>query len=73
MRKPFLYALLATTFFSGVVLALPANEVTTTYYSNAARTDVVGEKTLFCQGGTSKWGRVTRWYERSSTPCNPRN
>lgn len=73
MRKLFSYALLATILFSGVALALPANEVTTTYYSSADHTTVVGEKTLLCQGGISKWGRVTRWYERSSTPCNPRS
>jgi hypothetical protein len=73
MRKSFLYVLLGITFFSGVVLALPANEVTTTYYSNAARTEIVGEKTLLCQGGISKWGNVTQWYERSSISCNPRN
>jgi hypothetical protein len=73
MRKLVSYAMLPVILFSGIVLALPSNEVTTTYYNDAAHTTVVGEKTLLCQGGISKWGRVTRWYERSSTPCNPRS
>jgi Family of unknown function (DUF6289) len=70
-------ALLATTALSLLAIAtsqnavaLPANEVTTTYYSNASKTEEVGELTLFCNGQRSIQGRKTAYASRSSSPCN---
>jgi Family of unknown function (DUF6289) len=51
-------------------IALPANEVTTTYYSDASKTDEVGEMTLLCSGQRIIEGRRTAYASRSSSPCN---
>jgi Family of unknown function (DUF6289) len=51
-------------------VALPANEITTTYYETAAKTTVVGESTLSCSGQRSMDGRKTPHFKRSSSPCN---
>jgi Family of unknown function (DUF6289) len=51
-------------------VALPANEVTTTYYSNVSKTNEVGELTLFCNGQRAMQGRKTAYASRSSSPCN---
>ena len=50
-------------------LALPSQEVTRTYYSNANKTEVVGGSILSCYGGRATWGRVTRYVTVSSEPC----
>ncbi len=52
-------------------VALPPNEVTTTYYKTAAKTDAVGEFTLFCDGQRVMEGHRTSYSSRSSSPCNP--
>ena len=51
-------------------IALPANEVTTTYYSDASKTNEVGEMTLLCSGQRIIEGRRTAYASRSSSPCN---
>lgn len=51
-------------------VALPLNEVTTTYYETAAKTNEVGSSTLLCNGQRIREGRVTRYSSRTSEPCN---
>ena len=50
--------------------ALPSNEVTTTFYGDAKKTNEVGEMILSCNGGHSMVGRRTAYASRSSIPCN---
>ncbi len=50
--------------------ALPTNEVETTYYSDATRTDEVGGLFRGCDGSLSAWGKRTRYATRTSTPCS---
>jgi hypothetical protein len=50
--------------------ALPANEVTTTYYSDRSKTVAVGEVILYCTGQRSQWGRRTPYGSQTSDPCN---
>ncbi len=64
------FTLLMTTSSQNAV-ALPANEVTTTYYTTASKTQEVGESTLLCNGQRSMEGRKTSFSSRSSSPCNP--
>lgn len=52
------------------VMALPAQEVTTTYYSDSSKTEAVGETILLCNGQRAKWGKMTGYAIRSSSPCN---
>jgi hypothetical protein len=50
--------------------ACPSNEVRTTYYSTAAKTTVVGQKTLQCDClGYTSWGIQTSYYTQTSYPC----
>jgi uncharacterized protein DUF6289 len=49
--------------------ALPSNEVTTTYYSDATLTNVVGEHILLCTGGYYDWGQRTAYKTVDSISC----
>ena len=49
--------------------ALPANEIETTYYTDATYTTEVGYTYLACQGGVYREGRTTRYSIRSATSC----
>lgn len=51
-------------------IALPGSSVDTYYFSNAAKTKVVGHSHLSCQGGFVKSGKVTPHYEAYDTPCD---
>jgi hypothetical protein len=51
-------------------VALPANEVATTYYETAAKTKEVGSSTLLCNGQRVMEGRATLYSRRTSEPCN---
>ena len=76
MRKLFYLApVMSLALIVGVGVSLktqakPKHEVTTTYYSNATHKQVVGERTLLCGGGISKWGKVTQFHTKDSAPCN---
>ena len=51
--------------------ACPSNEVTTTYYSDAAHTTVVGERILLCNClGYATWGVKTPYYTVDSLSCS---
>lgn len=39
------------------------------YFSDSARTNLVGVKTEFCNGEVSTWGRVTGYLTWSTSPC----
>jgi len=62
------FALVAGAFT--IAEALPSNEVTTIYYSDASKTDEVGERTLLCSGGWIKWGTTSAYANKYSVPCN---
>lgn len=76
MRKIFYLApMMSLVLIVGVGVSVktqakPKFEVTTTYYSNATHKKVVGENTLLCSGGTSKWGKVTQFHKKDSAPCD---
>lgn len=61
---------IATSGLTATVHALPSQEVTTTYYSDASKTTEVGEFMLLCNGQRMQWGKRTRYGSRSSSPCN---
>ncbi|MEV0614776.1 DUF6289 family protein [Nonomuraea sp. NPDC050404] len=42
----------------------------TQYFSDSARTKLVGVKTEHCNGEVSTWGRVTGYLNRTTSPCN---
>jgi hypothetical protein len=46
------------------LVALPPNEVITEYYTSAAKTELCGERILFCNGSTWSWGCVTSYWIR---------
>lgn len=50
--------------------ALPANEVFTTYYSNASMTKVVGTSHLSCSGRFIRTGKTTAYSDSFDAPCN---
>jgi hypothetical protein len=39
------------------------------YYSDASKTQLVGDRQCYCDGSTSQWGRVTAYYTFSSISC----
>jgi len=41
----------------------------TTYYSDAAHTDVVGEKSEGCDGSAETWGDITRFTTYTTSYC----
>ncbi|TMR99280.1 DUF6289 family protein [Nonomuraea basaltis] len=41
----------------------------TQYFSDSARTNLVGVKTEFCNGEVSTWGRVTGYINWSASAC----
>jgi len=49
---------------------LTANEIDTSYYSDAAFTHQVGETDLYCSPGKYKQGQVTNHVVRFTWPCN---
>jgi hypothetical protein len=67
-----LFALLVG-FTATRVYALPANEVETFFFSDAAYENEVGYSVLACQGGFYREGRVGRYSVRLQTPCNGGN
>jgi hypothetical protein len=56
-------------YFVPTAEALPPNEVWREYYSEAAHINLVGEKVLFCNGQTWKWGITTAHVVVYTTPC----
>lgn len=73
MKAIFRLALGLCVVAVGAVLAappLPTHEVTTEFYANAQRTELVGESFVSCSGVTVKWGRTTPFKERSSEACD---
>jgi hypothetical protein len=50
--------------------ALPANEIETSYYTDANYTNEVGYTFLSCQGGTYREGKTSRYRLRYQTPCS---
>lgn len=65
----FVVSAAAGFFAAGTAEALPCNEVERTYYSDATYSTVVGERILFCNGQTWKWGIVTSYVQVFSFPC----
>ncbi|MDJ0796281.1 MAG: DUF6289 family protein [Calothrix sp. MO_167.B12] len=53
-------------------IALPSQEVTKIYYSNAAKTKVVGISILACNGKRSTKGKTTPYVSISTSPCSSR-
>lgn len=49
--------------------ALPANDVATTYYADAAHTKWVGSVETTCSGGILKYGRTSPFYVKQSDSC----
>jgi Family of unknown function (DUF6289) len=53
-----------------VASALPGSSVDNYYYSNAAKTKLVGQSHLSCQGVFRKTGKITPYYDSYDAPCN---
>jgi ABC-type enterobactin transport system permease subunit len=50
--------------------AAPQNEIHTLYYSDASKTNLVGEKIRFCYDPIYQWGQVTSYYSVFTEPCS---
>ena len=61
---------LSTLVLTVAALALPSQEVSTTYYSDSNQSEVVGEVTLLCNGQRTQWGKKTRFASQSTEPCH---
>ena len=62
---------LLTLIAAGPAAARPANDVTTTYFADAAKTKWVGEVELTCGGGVVSFGHRSAFFKRSSDSCSP--
>ena len=60
---------LAALSASAIVVGAPSNDIDTVYYSDAAKTNMVGESELFCTGKHDRWGRTTPYYTVHKFPC----
>ncbi len=69
MRKAFFFVMLATTI-CGTAVARTANDVTTTYFADAAKTKVVGFMELTCGGGVIRSGRTSRFTLKTTDSCS---
>lgn len=70
MFRPALAAALLVLFTPFAAAALPANDVTTTYFADSTRKVVVGEVERTCGGGVISFGRKTKFYRQTSAPCS---
>lgn len=68
-RKTTLVVAISMLLMAGPAMARRANDVTTTYFADAARTKWVGEVELTCGGGIIKFGRTSAFSKRSSDSC----
>ena len=68
-RKAFLAGLLMLAAAS-VAVARTNNDVTTTYFSDPAKTKWVGETELTCGGGIIRFGHTSAFFTRSSDSCS---
>ncbi|MEH6421931.1 hypothetical protein [Pseudomonas sp. CGJS7] len=73
-RKIASFALIAGLAASAAALALPVardgESYTFSYYSDAARTDKVGERMYGYCGEPYRWGRVTAYSSYYKTTCH---
>jgi hypothetical protein len=65
----FCLAAVAGFLVGGDALALPPNEVETTYFSDGTYSQQVGYKILFCSGARYQEGTTTIYKQVYSTPC----
>lgn len=65
----FSVAAVAGFFVAGEALALPSNEVETTYYSDATYSTQIGYRILFCNGSRYQEGTTSIYKQVYSTPC----
>lgn len=65
----FLVSAAAGFFTAGTTDALPCNEVERLYFDGPSHTNIVGERILFCNGQTFKWGIVTPYVQIFTTSC----
>lgn len=49
--------------------ALPGKEVETVYFSGPDFLEEVGGTSLSCGGKITRWGKTTKWFQRSETAC----
>lgn len=71
MKGKFLYvaaAVLSLAVISTVAVAKHSSEVEITYMDSKG--NVVGGKTLHCEGMTTQWGAVTANSVKYFSPCN---
>ena len=69
-RTVSILGVVAALAVAATVYALPASEVETVYFSDAALTNEVGYRFLSCSGGTYREGTTSRYYARFQTPCH---
>jgi Family of unknown function (DUF6289) len=77
-KKRIVGCLLALALLAGIFTlaapkiaeALPSNQLTITYYSDASQETIVGERTLACTGGWYSWGITTSYRTSDSVPCD---
>lgn len=69
MVRPALAAAFVILLTPVAAAALPANDVTITYFADSTRKVVVGEVERTCGGGTISFGRKTKFYRQTSVSC----
>ena len=63
-------AVLFAIMASAPVVALPPNDVTTTYFADAKKTKWVGEFELTCGGGHISFGHKSAFFTKTSDSCS---
>jgi hypothetical protein len=62
--------MLSSLFAANQATSRPSKEVETIYFDGPNFENEVGGRLLTCGGGTTRWGKSTRWYMRSEAPCD---
>lgn len=54
---------------SAITISAPSYDIDTVYFSDAAKTQMIGEHELYCTGRHDSWGRTSQYYTISKFPC----
>ncbi|MCP1374680.1 DUF6289 family protein [Dyella lutea] len=79
LNKTLILGLIALSALTGSAIAVsaPSYDIDTVYFSDAAKTNMVGESELYCTGKHDHWGQTTQYYTvekfacGGAGPCSP--
>ena len=64
-----LFLLLACSFFLSPPTKAGGTAVTTSFFSEPAHINLIGQKIIDCEGTFTFWGTTSVYYTRQFTPC----